>query len=212
MEENKARQLKKLIEEANNKIELKKAELERTQVALNEKQNDVESAEAALEKFKFPKIFTKKEKLERERTLATRRRQILEEEKINIESKTREIFEEAQRVRQGAVNSSEKEKELADAIASKMEFDALEKEARVKHAFAREKEKDVDTALAKKAIAEAVLKSSQNQNSVDADKVNQAKTNKQNADEHFLKLKSEAEEARKKAEVAMKRIKFENKR
>ncbi len=150
MQESRIEELKRLIQESNERIKRHKQrikEIDSEMSLVNQK-----IAEEKINQFKKnpPKILTKfqMELLQREREKDLKEKR--EQEIKNIESSTKEAFETAKEIRNRAKFLSSEEINNAECEALKIEIKALEKELNIRELIYEEASENSEDALAQK--------------------------------------------------------------
>lgn len=156
-EENRALELKRLINESDEKIKLKSLLIDQISKDLEQKKEEVKSAQDEVSKLTPHKILTKKEREELKKQEALELLEKIAEERLHIDSETKKTLRHAEKMREDARQDSEEEQELTDFSALKIEVTALQKAVKILTDVLHEKETSAEDLLAQQAIEESVI-------------------------------------------------------
>ena len=193
LETERINELKLLIKEAEKSIELKKSSLNETDKDLSSKREEIESIEKRVLKFQTSKIFTKKELENLKNKKLKEEKEKLEYEKLNIISQTKEVFEEAKKIRLEASDKSDDEQLSANKLASEMELSALKREVYILNCILKEKNCKFEDVLAKEICKKMELKEMSSFNDINEkkEKASQLKREIKNLKTSMEKLQNE---------------------
>ncbi len=150
--ESRAEELKRLIKESDEKIRRQNLLIDIIAKDINKKKEEVKSAQRKVESFSPAKILTRKEieKLKEKKFQELAKK--IEEERLNIDSKTKKALERAKKIRKAAKKLSKDKQRSADISALKIEKKAFEKEIKIKTDELHEKENLLEDLLARKVV------------------------------------------------------------